>query len=86
MELEEDVKEIWGSPFVVDGDKHHRPKWAYIQSHGIGAAVFVRAQEHLEVGNESRGKLFQRDVLHMVTDVEKLLQVLVNGLVLQRCV
>ena len=31
------------------------------------------------------GKLFQRDVLHVVTDVEKLLQVLVNGLVLQEC-
>ena len=45
--------------------------------------MFVRAQKHLEVGNESGGKLFQRDVLHVVTDVEKLLQVLVNGLVLQ---
>ena len=47
--------------------------------------MFVRAQKHLEVGNESGGKLFQRDVLHVVTDVEKLLQVLVNGLVLQEC-
>ena len=46
--------------------------------------MFVRAQKHLEVGNESGGKLFQRDVLHVVTDVEKLLQVLVNGLVLQK--
>ena len=28
------------------------------KAHGIGAAVLVRAQEHLEVGDESRGKLF----------------------------
>ena len=45
-------------PLVVDGDEHHRPQGADIQPHGIGAAVLVRAQEHLEVGDESRGKLF----------------------------
>ena len=69
-------------PLVVDGDEHHRPKRADIQPHGVGAAVFVRAQEHLEVGNESGCKLFQCDVLHVVADVEEFLQVLVNGLVL----
>lgn len=68
---------------VVDGDEHHCPKRADIQSHGVGAAVFVRAQEHLEIRNESRDKLFQGDVLHVVADGEKLLQVLVNDLVLQ---
>lgn len=46
--------------------------------------MLVRAQEHLEVGDESRGKLFQGDVLHMVADVEELLHVLVNGAVLQQ--
>ena len=43
----------------------------------------VSAQEHLEVGDESGRKLFQGDVLHAVADGEELLQVLVNGLVLQ---
>ena len=47
--------------------------------------MFVRAQEHLEVGDESGGKLFQCDVLHMVADVEELLQVLVNDTVLFQC-
>ena len=70
-------------PFVVDGDEHHCPKWADIQPHGVGAAVFVRAQEHFKIGNESGCKLFQGDVLHVVTDGDELLQVLVNGLVLQ---
>lgn len=46
--------------------------------------MLVRAQEHLEVGDESRGKLFQCDVLHMVADVKELLQVFVNGAVLQQ--
>ena len=32
-------------PFVVDGDEHHRPKWAYIQPHGIGAVSYT----HLDV-------------------------------------
>ena len=41
-------------PLVVDGDEHHRPKRADIQPHGVGAAVFVRAQEHFKIGNESR--------------------------------
>ena len=45
--------------------------------------MFVSAQEHLEVGDESGRKLFQGDVLHTVADGEELLQVLVNGLVLQ---
>ena len=70
-------------PLIVDGDEHHRPKRADIQPHGVGAAVFVRAQEHFKIGNESGGKLFQGDVLHVVADGEELLQVLVNGLVLQ---
>ena len=47
--------------------------------------MLVRAQEHLEVGDESGGKLFQCDVLHMVADVEELLQVLVNDTVLFQC-
>ena len=72
-------------PFVVDGDEDHRPQRADVQPHGIGAAVLVRAQEHLEVGDESRGKLFQGDVLHMVADVKELLQVLVNDTVLLQC-
>ena len=45
--------------------------------------MLVRAQEHLEVGDEGGRKLFQRDVLHAVADGEELLQVLVNGPVLQ---
>ena len=69
-------------PLVVDGDEHHRPERAYVKPHGIGTAVLVRAEEHLEVGDERRGKLLQGDVLHMVADVEELLQVLVHGLVL----
>ena len=44
--------------------------------------MLVRAEEHLEVGDECRGKLLQGDVLHMVADVEELLQVLVHCLVL----
>jgi hypothetical protein len=47
--------------------------------------VLVCAQEHLEVGDESRGKLFQSDVFHMVSDVEELLQMLVNDTVLFQC-
>ena len=47
--------------------------------------MLVRAQEHLEVGDESRGKLFQGYVLHMVADGEELLQVLVNYTVLFQC-
>ena len=45
--------------------------------------MLVRAEEHLEVGDKCRGKLLHGDVLHMVADIEELLQVLVNGLVLQ---
>ena len=44
--------------------------------------MLVRAEEHLEVGDKCRGKLLHGDVLHMVADIEELLQVLVNGLVL----
>ena len=46
--------------------------------------MFVRAKEHLEVGNESGSKLFQGDVLHLVADGEEFLQVLINDLVLQK--
>lgn len=70
-------------PLVVDGDEHHRPQGADIQPHGIGAAVLVRAQEHLKVGDEGGRKLFQCNILHAVADGEELLQVLVNGPVLQ---
>ena len=44
--------------------------------------MLVRAEEHLEVGDERRSKLLQGDVPHMVPDIEKLLQVLVHCLVL----
>ena len=44
--------------------------------------MFVCAQEHFKIGNESGCKLFQGNVLHMVADGEELLQVLVNDLVL----
>ncbi len=45
--------------------------------------MFVRAQEHFKIGNESGRKLFQSNVFYAVADGEELLQVLVNGLVLQ---
>ena len=69
-------------PLVVDGDEHHRPERAYVKPHGIGTAMLVRAEEHLEVGDECGRKLLQGDVLHMIADIEKLLQVLVHRLVL----
>ena len=47
--------------------------------------MLVRAEEHLEVGDKCRGKLLHGDVLHMVADVEELLQVLVNDTVLFQC-
>ena len=46
-------------PLVVDGDEHHRPERAYVKPHGVGAAVLVRAEEHLEVGDECRGSSFK---------------------------
>ena len=69
-------------PAVVNGDRHHCPERAGINPYGVVAAVLVRAEEHVEVSDESGGKLFQCDVAHMVPLVEKLFQMLVNDLIL----
>lgn len=51
----------------------------------VDAAVLVRAQEYFKVADKSGHKFLQSDVLHVVMDGQKILQVLVNRLVFQKC-
>ena len=72
------IEWITCKPTVVDSHKYDASERHHIRPYSIGAVTFLYSQENFEIGDECRGEFFKRNVFHLITLFDKLLQMLVN--------
>ena len=66
------IEGVTRQPAVVDGGEDDAAEGHHIRPHGVGAVVFLRAEEQFEVSDEGGCQLSQGDVAHLVALLDEL--------------
>ena len=72
------IEGVTRQPAVVDGGEDDAAEGHHIRPYGVGAVIFLRAEEQLEVGDEGGCQLSQGDVAHLVTLLDELRQMVIH--------
>lgn len=67
---------------MILGNGNHTAKGHHVNPYRVVTALLFGTQEDVEIGDESRSKLFQSNIADMVTGLDELFQVLIDPTIL----